>query len=47
MNDLDKIIFYLIEQCVKRNADEMTLEKKGVTKEGNELGDWEIIIRKK
>ena len=49
MNEIEKqqaICLLLIDQCRKTNAEEMRVEQKGVTKEGEAIGDWEIIVRK-
>lgn len=50
MNEQEKlnaICFWLIEQCAKTNATTMTVTQENVTKLGENLGDWEIIVKKK
>jgi hypothetical protein len=44
---LDAICFWLIQQCIETEAETMTINQKNVKREGQELGDWEIIVRKK
>lgn len=54
MTPLEKVNMccaYLIKQCVDTNAESMKIEQKGFHKETEhgrqELGDWEVIVRKK
>lgn len=46
MENINQIAFWLIAQCLKTDATSMTIEQKNLTKHGENLGDWEIIIRK-
>lgn len=39
--------YYFIKICRETNAEELTHTLEGVTFEGKQLGDWEIIVRKK
>lgn len=48
MEDLNTICFWLIKTlCVETNADEAKHTLTGVTYKGEDLGDYEIIVRKK
>lgn len=50
MTELEKmnaICFALIHACRETNAEEMTLTQSGVHHKGEQLGDWEIIVRRK
>jgi hypothetical protein len=50
MNELEKlnaICFWLINECVATNAETMTVTQNGVHIKKKQIGDWEIIVRKK
>lgn len=44
---LNAICFWLIKVCRETNANEMKVTQKKVNFLGKDLGDWEIIVRKK
>ena len=49
MNEVEKLnayCFALIHICRDTNAEEMRVEQKNVTYKGEQLGDYEIIVRK-
>ena len=38
--------YHFINECVKTNADTLTLTINGVKREGIDYGDWEIKVKK-
>lgn len=47
ISKLNQICFWLIDKCIQTEADFMKITQKNVNFEGVELGDWEIIIKRK
>ncbi|MEW6126702.1 MAG: hypothetical protein AB1757_06665 [Acidobacteriota bacterium] len=50
MNEVEKlnaICFWLIKQCAETAAETMTITQEQVYNGEKQLGDWEIIVRKK
>ena len=43
---LQTVCYWLIRQCMETNADEMVVHQKGVTKFKENIGDWEITVKK-
>lgn len=41
---LNNILFLLIVECVQTNATTMTIRAQNVTKKGEQLGDWSLIV---
>ena len=49
-NEIEKmnaVCFWLIGQCLETNAEKMKITQDKVTFHGEDIGDWEIIVRKK
>lgn len=44
---LNKICYWLIIQCIESGADEMVVGQEGFHKGKKQLGDWEIVVRRK
>lgn len=44
---MQMVCYWLIEQCIQTEAEEMKITQQNVTKGKENLGDWEIIVKKK
>lgn len=44
---MNAIVFWLIKKCRETNAETMTITQENVTEHGKNVGDWEVIVRRR
>ena len=46
INKMNIVCFWLIHACRETNAETMTVKQENVTVKGENVGDWEITVKR-